>query len=129
MKSYGMYFMSESTEQAQVVAWFRAKYPKYLIFAIPNGTHIKSHAGRSKAKREGLLAGVPDLMIPAPSVDIYHGLFIEMKDIKKTQCSVSANQKDKLAHLDKLGYYTTWCAGADDAKKVIDDYMKLAVKI
>lgn len=118
--------MSESTEQARVVAYFRAKYPKYLIFSIPNGTHIKSHAGRAKAKREGLLSGIPDLMIPAPIDNNWSGLFIEMKDIKKTMCSVSASQKDKLEHLDKLGYYATWCAGADDAIKVIDDYMKLA---
>jgi hypothetical protein len=32
-------------------------------FAVPNGTHIASIAGRAKAKREGLLKGVSDLVI------------------------------------------------------------------
>lgn len=33
------------------------------VVAIPNGTFIASHAGRSRAKREGLAKGFPDLMV------------------------------------------------------------------
>lgn len=32
-------------------------------FAVPNGTHIASIAGRAKARREGLTKGVSDLVV------------------------------------------------------------------
>lgn len=36
---------------------------KARIIAVPNGTHIKSFAGRAKAKAEGLATGFPDCLI------------------------------------------------------------------
>lgn len=38
-------------------------FPKTRVAAVPNGTHIRSMAGRMKAKREGLSAGFPDLIV------------------------------------------------------------------
>jgi hypothetical protein len=34
-----------------------------IVSAVPNGTHIVSKVSRAKAKREGLRAGYPDLII------------------------------------------------------------------
>ena len=115
--------MSESQQQATVIDYFRAKYSGQLIFAIPNGTHIKSYAGRSKASKEGLTAGIPDLMI-ASARGGYHGLFIEMKDVKKTKCSLTKQQELKIFELNNLGYKAVWCAGADAAIDIIDNYMR-----
>lgn len=41
-------------------------FPKTKVAAVPNGTHIRSMAGRMKAKREGLSAGFPDLILVGP---------------------------------------------------------------
>ena len=114
--------MSEHHQQVALVQWFRLQHKDKLIFAIPNGTFIKSIGMRVKAKREGLTKGVPDLMIPY-SNGKYHGLFIEMKDVKKTACSQSKEQKEIIKLLNELGYYATWCAGYDLAKEVIIEYL------
>lgn len=42
-------------------------FPKTRVAAVPNGTHIRSMAGRMKAKREGLSAGFPDLILVGQS--------------------------------------------------------------
>lgn len=117
--------MSESQQQAAVVQRFRLKWPQYKIFAIPNGTHIKSHAGRKKAKKEGLLKGVSDLMVMVPKGG-YHGLWIEMKDIGKTEKDVTTEQKEFIEYASFMGYKALWCIGADQADKAIDEYMGLS---
>jgi hypothetical protein len=38
-------------------------FPKTRVAAVPNGTNIRSMAGRMKARREGLSAGFPDLIL------------------------------------------------------------------
>ena len=119
--------MSESTEQAIVINYFRAKYHKYVIHSIPNGTHVKSWAGRKKLKSEGLLKGVSDLFIPVPKGK-YHGFYLEMKNVKKTQCSVSPDQKQFIQYAQKQGYKADWCAGANEAIILINDYMSLKVE-
>jgi len=116
--------MSESQEQATVVQYFNAKWPEYKIFAVPNGTHIRSYAGRAKAKREGLLKGVSDLIIMV-AIGSYHGLVIEMKDKGKTKRSLTPEQKAFLEYAHWQGWKAVWCAGADEAIKVIDEYMAL----
>lgn len=40
----------------------KAICPKVKIVAVPNGTHIASHAGRKKANDEGRTAGFPDVV-------------------------------------------------------------------
>ena len=114
--------MTESAEQKAVVQYFRAKWPKMKIHSIPNGQNIPSHQGRKKAKGEGLLAGVSDLFIPVPKGG-KHGLYIEMKAKGKTKCSVSPEQKAFIEYAHWQGYAAEWCAGADAAIKIINDYM------
>ena len=114
--------MSEHQQQVAVVEWFRLQHRDKLIFAIPNGTFIRSIGMRVKAKREGLTKGIPDLMIPYPCGK-YHGLFIEMKDIKKTPCSQSKEQKEKIKQLNELGYFATWAAGSHIAILIIKKYL------
>lgn len=119
--------MSESTEQVAVVSWFRLKYPKHHLIAIPNGQWIAGAGKRkfaliNKYKAEGLTNGVSDLFLAA-SKNGYHGLWLEMKDKGKTESSVSKDQKSFIDDMRKAGYKAEWAAGFDQAKKIIEDYM------
>ena len=116
--------MSESQQQATVVEYFNLKYKEYKIHSIPNGTHIKSHQGRNKAKREGLLSGVSDLFIPVPRGQ-YHGFYLEMKDIGKKIKDVTPRQKEFIIYARWQGYWSDWFNSADKAIKAIDDYMNM----
>lgn len=119
--------MSESDEQVAVVQWFRMQYPKEIIFAIPNGSWIAGSEGRkyaliNKYKNEGLLPGVSDLFIACPK-GIYHGMFVEMKDIRKTKSSISEQQKIFLDTVLKKGYSSVVAMGFKEAKILIEAYM------
>jgi len=119
--------MSESQEQAAVIQWCdRCKWnDAKLIFAIPNGTHIKSHQGRLKAKKEGLKKGVPDLFLPVPSGE-FHGLFIEMKKPKDSASPAGKPSKEQIEWLITLSdkdYMSVLCVGADAAIKTIEEYL------
>jgi hypothetical protein len=48
-----------------------------LLYAVPNGGHRLKGAA-AKAKAEGVLEGVPDLVLPVPRYP-FHGLYVEVK--------------------------------------------------
>ncbi len=52
--------VSESVQQYRVVRWLEQR--GHIFFAVPNG-YKKSVFQQSQAKREGLKAGVPDIII------------------------------------------------------------------
>lgn len=116
---------TEHAEQRVVIEWARvqgantSRYPGLsLMYAIPNGGgRPKAEAGRLKA--EGVLAGVPDLFLPAP-VGPYAGLYIEMK--RKRGGRVSAEQRNIIARLKTQGYAVEVCHGADEAIEAIMRY-------
>ena len=60
--------------QVNCVNYFRLRYPKGLIYAIPNGGQ-RNVIVASKMKAEGVLSGVPDLHIPIAKKG-YNGLYI-----------------------------------------------------
>ena len=102
-----------------------------LMFAIPNGSY-KSQRSANLFQAEGLKAGVPDLFIPIASKN-YHGLFIEMKQRARTlknakkslsHTKVSPEQKKWLETLNKQGFLSVVCYGADEAIKTIEEYLK-----
>lgn len=70
-------------------------------------------------KRQGVKAGVPDLCLPVARQG-HHGLYIEMK---WGQNKVTKNQKQWLDDLQQQGYETTVCYGADEAIRVIKEYL------
>lgn len=104
---------TEHEEQREVVRWFRQKYRKTRIFAIPNGGY-RSRATAGRLKAEGVARGVPDLFVPA------HNLWIEMKRIRGGR--LSPDQKDWIKYLESLGNTCLVCFGADDAKTQIDAF-------
>ena len=72
-------------------------------------------------KAEGVSAGVPDICIPVPNKK-YHGLYIEMKRQKGGR--VSEKQKEWIDRLNSLGYLVVVCRGFDEAREVIEEYIK-----
>lgn len=127
--------MSESTEQASVVSWFKLVYPMYskCIIAIPNGSALSGNKVQraiqmKRLKREGLKVGTSDLFIAVPrlkGIETLSGLWVEMKDRGKTLCSVSDVQMEHIELMRLMGYRAEWCAGDEDAKVVISRYMHI----
>ena len=111
---------SESTEQITLFARLKHFHPNVLAFAIPNGGK-RDKREAAKLKCEGVLPGVPDLMV-ALAKPPYHGLFIEMK--RSDGGSVSKEQKAVHEKLRKEGYHTVVAYGVEDAYSAFLDYVK-----
>lgn len=123
--------MTERQEQITTVTWFRLQYKKYAncLMSIPNGAFLHGNEKQRKRqmsalKAEGLVNGVSDLFLMA-SRGGYHGLFLEMKDKGKTKSSLSDAQKEHMILAREQGYAARWASGADEAIKIIDEYMKM----
>jgi hypothetical protein len=124
---------AEDEAQRAVVNYLYSRYPDVLFFAIPNGEVRPVKTNRNgvtycpsgaRLKALGAKAGVPDLFICQSArlgSDLYHGLFIEMK-VKGGK--VSPEQKQWIEQLGKKGYLATVCFGFDEAKRLIDLYLK-----
>ena len=122
---------SEHLEQKAFVQWFCAQYPKYrgCLFAIPNGSHLAGTPAvramkMNKLKAEGFKNGVSDLFLAVP-MGGKSGMFLEMKAQKKTESSVSKEQKEHLELMELMGYAAEWAAGSDEAIRITKEYMKI----
>ena len=77
-------------------------------------------------KAEGQLAGVPDLDLACPrwwpDGSVSHALFIEMK---APGGRLSAEQKQIIALLEERDYKVAVCYSAEEAKKVIAEYLEI----
>ena len=111
--------LSEHEIQVACINWFRCQYPKYLIYAIPNGGQ-RNKIVATKLKAEGVTAGVPDLHIPIAKQG-FHGLYIELKNGKSGK--VSDNQQTIMEKLQSEGYRCEVCRSFDEFKTIIDNYM------
>lgn len=108
----------EHVIQRQSVQWIRQWTP-YVVFAIPNGEQ-RSRTTGGRLKAEGVLAGVPDLCIPALS------LFIEMKTATG---EVSAIQKEVHERLRRDGQTVEVCRSVEDVMRVVTAHMAPAVPV
>ena len=115
---------SEDTEQITVVTWAHWQenvYPELkMLFHVPNGGS-RNKIEASKLKQMGVRAGVPDLVLPVPK-GIYSGLFIEMKYNKGR---LQDSQKDYLRRAAVYGHCCYVCYSADDAIRVLEEYLQL----
>ncbi len=91
---------NESKLQQGCVRWFRYQYPHmaHLLFHPKNEGHGDRIAG-AIAKAEGVVAGVPDLMLVIPNAE-HHLLCLEMKTAKGRQ---SESQKLFQRHIEAAG--------------------------
>lgn len=100
----------EHNIQIACVNWFRYQYPRYVIFAVPNGGWRNSIVA-AKLKAEGVLAGVADLIIVALNKIV----FIEMKKENGRQ---SESQKHFEEQVKRLGHEYYVCHGFDEFRAV-----------
>ena len=98
---------TEHVEQRELVSWFRQTFAGVRILAIPNGSQ-RSRTTGAKLKAEGVVAGVPDLFVPA------WNLWIEMK--RADGGTTSEVQKDWHRYLASIGHTVLVCAGFLQAK-------------
>lgn len=111
---------SEHQEQAGFITWFRAKWPRVVIFAIPNGGKRNITTAKN-LKLEGVMPGVPDLFIPAWS------MWIEMKRQKGGR--LSAEQEEMINYLESIGHRVIVGYGAMDASEKLLSFLKLDLKL
>jgi len=116
-KSIKKPFSGEAGVQKAVVDYLKYTYPQALYCASAGGVRT-SMKQAIKMKATGYVKGVPDLQIFEP-IRNYHGLLIEIKDIKGV---VSKEQKEWIKELNKRGYFATSSKGFEATIKVIDDY-------
>lgn len=119
-----MMCVREDEEQMALFRWAEyasAATPELrLLLHIPNGgARIKAEAARFRAM--GVRAGVPDILLPVARGG-YHGLWIELKRASGGRVSVA--QAGWLGALASEGYRAEVCRGWDEARKVIEEYLK-----
>lgn len=125
--------MKESTIQAHVADYIRLQYPK-VLFHSDFGSGIKLTPGQAtKQKRQnGGRRAWPDMFIAEPR-GVNAGLFIELKRdgtriLKKNGELVAdahiREQNEVLCELAKRGYSAWFAVGFDQAKEIIDNYLR-----
>jgi len=115
---YNANLPTEREEQKILIQYLQAR--RIPHYAVPNGGS-RNPIEAKNLKAEGVNAGVPDICIPVPNKK-YHGLYIEMK--RQRGGRVSEKQKEWIDKLNHLGYLAVVCRGFDEAREVVESYMK-----
>lgn len=92
-----------------------------MLFAIPNGGKRDTRTAAT-LKTEGVVSGIPDLMLAVPRGG-FHGAFFEMKDMKKGK--TSSDQDRIIPQLNEAGYWVVVCKGWQEALDSFKIYMDL----
>lgn len=126
---------TESRLQESCVTWFRLQFPALapLLFAVPNGGS-RSHrtvvrGGKvytyspeaMQLRREGLTAGVADLILLMPSPP-YASLCIEMKTTEKSSKQREC-QKEWQRTAEAHGNKYVICRTIDEFRHAVLDYL------
>lgn len=99
---------------------YQKKYPE-LGFLIGSLNGVRLTIGQAmKAKKTGLKKGVPDIFLPVAR-GCHAGLWVELKRIKGSK--ILPEQYDWQAFLSEHGYKHVFAYGAEEAWKVIIDYL------
>lgn len=110
---------SEAEEQEELFAWCLANGIEMVH--IPNERKCSAFVA-GQLLRQGLRKGFPDNFFPIASKG-FHGLFIELKRAKKALSKKSPEQRDWIKKLNEMGYKAVFCYGAEEAKKVVLEYL------
>lgn len=133
--------MKEEAIQQQVADYLRLQYPDVIFHSdFGSGTKLTMGQAVRQKRLNGGRRAWPDMFIaePAPRCidggwdNECHGLFIELKKdgtrLKKKDGAWAsehlAEQADLLDRLEFRGYKAVFAVGFDEAKEVIDDYLK-----
>ena len=123
--------MSERTLHRAVCDYIRLQYPD-VIFNTDLSGATKLTVGQAvalKSLRSG--RGFPDITIYEPCKG-FHGMFIELKQEGTKICKKNGmpttphimEQLDMITNLRNRGYYADFAIGFDEAKTIIDNYLK-----
>lgn len=102
---------TESVEQIKFVQHVRTFHPDLVIFSIPNGADV-SASQRIRLTQEGMLAGVPDVMIMALDLPV---LAIEFKR-PDGKGKVSQEQQDTQLQMEGVGAIIRIATSSEQAK-------------
>ena len=115
---------TEEIEQINLFRWAEFavnQYPELeLMYHVPNEGKRSKVTG-ARLKQSGLKPGVPDVCLPTAHGP-YIGLYIEMK-VKPNK--PTENQKKWLRALRSAGHCTAVCYGWEEAKDLIESYLRL----
>lgn len=134
----------EEKVQIQICKYLHLAYPRVIFTCdLSSGMKLPIHiAAKNKQMRSS--RGLPDLFIASVYGDaeealyrtekpFYSGLFIELKSEGTVIWNKDGSfrkdphlneQKAILDHLETEGYKAVFACGFDEAKKIIDDYLK-----
>ena len=114
---------TEFQEQSALFEWAalsEGKYPELRwMHSIPNGGYRPPKTA-AILKLTGVKAGVPDICLPVAR-NGFHALYIELKRVSGG--AVSASQRIWLNALTEQGFKAVVCKGADEAIRVILEYL------
>lgn len=116
----------EGEEQAVVIEGFRSKHPDVgpLLIHIPNGGSRSNAFEGYRLKRQGVRAGVSDLLLPVARGG-YFGLWIEFKAAPPNNAAVTKPQKEWIDEMERQGYRALVCLGVESALSELDAYLAL----
>ena len=122
---------TEYAEQCQVIAWSRmmaATTEPRLALLHGDASGVRVGIGAAlKMRKAGAVKGWPDLFLPVTykyepaGHPVSYGLFIELK--RRRGGVVSPEQRTVHSMLQEQGYRVEVCKGADEAIKVISEYL------
>lgn len=121
----------EESLQTKVCTYIRLQYPDVIFNSDLSGVKLSKYQA-AIAKKQRKAKGMPDLHIYEASRG-YHGLFIELKKEGESPYRKDGLLKagDHLKNQDKMhkmlrekGYCAKFATGFDEAKKIIDWYLR-----
>ena len=104
---------AEAKIQAAIVEWVRTVAPSTIVFAVPNGG-LRTKSEAALLKWTGALAGVPDLILLAPSGRAF-GL-----EVKTSEGRVSPKQRALMMQMNSIGVSTAVVRSIDDVRLAFD---------
>lgn len=107
---------NESDAQRNVVLWLKRR--RLVWCAVPNGGKREKLTALT-LQREGLVSGVPDILIFSPS-GRFVGLALEMKHPEGG--TISDEQRHFAAKLIRCGWYVAYCAGEEIAIGILSAF-------
>lgn len=119
--------MSESSDQKEIIRWFRETYPHYAkclrvsMGGVNFGYGSKAARKFAMMKSQGLVLGESDITVLLPRAG-YGCLLIEYKS-DEDKAGPSANQLDYISHHKAIGNMAMVCKGIGMAKDSIAKYM------
>lgn len=117
----------EGEEQSALIEAFAASYPDFahLLIHIPNGGSRRNRFEGYRLKRQGVKAGVSDLLLSTARGGFF-GLWIEFKATPPYDAPVTDAQWNWISDMKQQGYRAEVCRGAEAAMEVLSDYLALS---